>query len=287
MSLRSKRRPDLVETTGSLGTSPLSAQTSADIPLAHWRESPSRSRARSLDLLHFQLRRWMQSAEEVDSRFEAGGRERRGRLCTPALGRYIKTVGKMMNPEHESEEKEVTAQDQAHINEFSRLNVKFHELEDDLKTKQEMLVNLQDSSNEVCGSWSTMLYCKSGFFAFCLAAARRQVLYSSCAQQVMMMLDESEPVKFAVGESYVDLDQEEGACLRMADGVLPGSVIGVWDISTSTTWSSWEFSDFDSSLPLDGLACMWDVGQEEEAVGLFILHDLSVCGPRTPVASHH
>lgn len=79
-----------------------------------------------------------------------------------------------MNPEHESEEKEVTAQDQAHINEFSRLNVKFHELEDDLKVKQEVLVNLQDSSNEV-----------------------------------LMMLDDSEPVKFAVGESYVDLDQAE------------------------------------------------------------------------------
>ena len=58
----------------------------------------------------------------------------------------------MMNPEHESEEKEVTAQDQARINEFSRLNVKFHELEDDLKIKQELLVNLQDSSNEVCGA---------------------------------------------------------------------------------------------------------------------------------------
>jgi hypothetical protein len=59
----------------------------------------------------------------------------------------------MMNPEHESEEKEVTAQDQAHINEFSRLNVKFHELEDDLKVKQEVLVNLQDSSNEVCSAY--------------------------------------------------------------------------------------------------------------------------------------
>ena len=55
----------------------------------------------------------------------------------------------MMAPEHESEEKEVTAQDQAHINEFSRLNVIFHEVEDDLKMKQELLVNLQDSSNEV------------------------------------------------------------------------------------------------------------------------------------------
>ena len=44
----------------------------------------------------------------------------------------------------------MTKEDQAHINEFSKLNVKFHEIEDDLKAKQEMLVNLQDSSNEVC-----------------------------------------------------------------------------------------------------------------------------------------
>ena len=57
----------------------------------------------------------------------------------------------MMAPEHETEEKEVTASDQAHINEFSRLNVKFHELDDDLKMKQEVLVNLQDSGNEVRG----------------------------------------------------------------------------------------------------------------------------------------
>jgi prefoldin subunit 4 len=55
----------------------------------------------------------------------------------------------MMQPEHETEEKEVTAEDQAHINEFSRLNAKFHEIEEDLKVKQEELVNLQDSSNEV------------------------------------------------------------------------------------------------------------------------------------------
>ena len=43
----------------------------------------------------------------------------------------------------------MTKEDQAHINEFSKLNVKFHEIEDDLKAKQETLVNLQDSSNEV------------------------------------------------------------------------------------------------------------------------------------------
>ncbi len=54
-----------------------------------------------------------------------------------------------MQPEHETDNKEVTAEDQAHINEFSRLNVKFHEIEEDLKVKQEQLVNLQDSSNEV------------------------------------------------------------------------------------------------------------------------------------------
>jgi len=60
-----------------------------------------------------------------------------------------KSVGKMMAQEHESQEQEVTAQDQGHINEFSRLNVKYHELEEDLRGKEEVLVNLQDSSNEV------------------------------------------------------------------------------------------------------------------------------------------
>jgi hypothetical protein len=54
-----------------------------------------------------------------------------------------------MAQEHESQEQEVTAQDQGHINEFSRLNVKYHELEEDLRGKEEVLVNLQDSSNEV------------------------------------------------------------------------------------------------------------------------------------------
>lgn len=38
MSLRSKRWPDLVDTTGSLGTSPLSAHTSPDIPLSRARD---------------------------------------------------------------------------------------------------------------------------------------------------------------------------------------------------------------------------------------------------------
>eukprot|EP00277_Geminigera_cryophila_P007787 CAMPEP_0179421302 /NCGR_PEP_ID=MMETSP0799-20121207/9686_1 /TAXON_ID=46947 /ORGANISM="Geminigera cryophila, Strain CCMP2564" /LENGTH=130 /DNA_ID=CAMNT_0021195085 /DNA_START=108 /DNA_END=500 /DNA_ORIENTATION=- len=78
-----------------------------------------------------------------------------------------------MAQEHESQEQEVTAQDQGHINEFSRLNVKYHELEEDLRGKEEVLVNLQDSSNEV-----------------------------------MMMLDDEEMVKFSVGEAYVDLSQE-------------------------------------------------------------------------------
>jgi len=72
------------------------------------------------------------------------GKKSRGRRAP--LG----DAAKMMAPEHETEEKEVTAADQANINEFSRLNVKFHEIEEDLKAKQEWLVNLQDSSNEVC-----------------------------------------------------------------------------------------------------------------------------------------
>ena len=49
----------------------------------------------------------------------------------------------------ESPEREVTALDQADINSFSRLNLRFHELEDEIKTKKDELVNLQDASNEV------------------------------------------------------------------------------------------------------------------------------------------
>jgi hypothetical protein len=43
----------------------------------------------------------------------------------------------------DEEEKEVTASDQADINAFSRLNVQMHDLEDELKEKKELLVNLQ------------------------------------------------------------------------------------------------------------------------------------------------
>ncbi|KAJ1494133.1 hypothetical protein T484DRAFT_1928001 [Baffinella frigidus] len=74
----------------------------------------------------------------------------------------------------ETEEREVTAGDQADINAFSRLNVNLHDLQDDLKEKKDILVNLQDASNEV-----------------------------------MMILDDTQPVKMAVGEAYADVSQEE------------------------------------------------------------------------------
>eukprot|EP00287_Rhodomonas_sp_CCMP768_P013519 CAMPEP_0196722362 /NCGR_PEP_ID=MMETSP1091-20130531/4739_1 /TAXON_ID=302021 /ORGANISM="Rhodomonas sp., Strain CCMP768" /LENGTH=132 /DNA_ID=CAMNT_0042064043 /DNA_START=15 /DNA_END=413 /DNA_ORIENTATION=+ len=71
-------------------------------------------------------------------------------------------------------DKEVSATDQADINAFSRLNVRYHDIEDDLKLKKEELVNLQDCSNEL-----------------------------------LMILDDEELVKVGVGESYADLNQEE------------------------------------------------------------------------------
>ncbi|MCO5562758.1 hypothetical protein L7F22_016390 [Adiantum nelumboides] len=49
----------------------------------------------------------------------------------------------------EGNETEVTWEDQQNINTFGRLNNKFHELEDDVKLKKEMLENLEDASNEL------------------------------------------------------------------------------------------------------------------------------------------
>eukprot|EP00250_Pteridium_aquilinum_P034258 c7310_g1_i1 orf=420-800(-) len=49
----------------------------------------------------------------------------------------------------EGNETEVTWEDQQNINTFGRLNNKFHELEDDIKLKKEMLENLEDASNEL------------------------------------------------------------------------------------------------------------------------------------------
>ncbi|EKX48738.1 Prefoldin protein, subunit 4 [Guillardia theta CCMP2712] len=94
----------------------------------------------------------------------------------------------MMAAGEEGEEKEVTAADQADINEFSKLNIRFHELEDDIKSKKDHLQNLQDCSNEI-----------------------------------MMLLDDSEPVKLSVGEAFVELNQEDAQghvdkCIEEVEG---------------------------------------------------------------------
>mmetsp|Transcript_26929 Transcript_26929/g.42077 ORF Transcript_26929/g.42077 Transcript_26929/m.42077 type:complete len:137 (+) Transcript_26929:32-442(+) len=84
----------------------------------------------------------------------------------------------MSNPpgliEDDGVEREVNAADQADINAFSKLNLKYHELDMELKAKKEELENLQDCSNEV-----------------------------------LMMLDDTEAVKLSVGEAYVDLSQDD------------------------------------------------------------------------------
>ena len=40
--------------------------------------------------------------------------------------------------------------------------------------------------------------------------------------QVLMMLDDTEAVKFSVGESYVDLTQEDGIFLALFTGIALG-----------------------------------------------------------------
>ncbi|CAN6439486.1 unnamed protein product [Victoria cruziana] len=46
-------------------------------------------------------------------------------------------------------EAEVTWEDQQNINRFGRLNNRFHELEDEIKSSKEMSENLEDASNEL------------------------------------------------------------------------------------------------------------------------------------------
>ncbi|XP_038890488.1 probable prefoldin subunit 4 [Benincasa hispida] len=46
-------------------------------------------------------------------------------------------------------ESEVTWEDQQNINKFSRLNNRFHELEDEIRTAKETNDNLEDASNEL------------------------------------------------------------------------------------------------------------------------------------------
>ncbi|CAH9087285.1 unnamed protein product [Cuscuta epithymum] len=48
-----------------------------------------------------------------------------------------------------SSEIEVTWGDQQKINQFSRLNTRFHELEDEIKVAKEKNENLEDASNEL------------------------------------------------------------------------------------------------------------------------------------------
>ncbi|CAM6086460.1 unnamed protein product [Calypogeia fissa] len=49
----------------------------------------------------------------------------------------------------DGKETEVTWEDQQNINKFGRLNNKFHELEDDIKAKKDILENLEDAGNEL------------------------------------------------------------------------------------------------------------------------------------------
>jgi len=63
---------------------------------------------------------------------------------------------------------------QKDINAFSRLNNQYHELKDELNTQKEDLVNLQDAQNEV-----------------------------------MMQMDDTEPVKMSIGEVYCDQTQDD------------------------------------------------------------------------------
>ncbi|KAK7337914.1 hypothetical protein VNO77_18505 [Canavalia gladiata] len=49
----------------------------------------------------------------------------------------------------EGSDTEVTWEDQQNINKFGRLNNRFHELEDDIKTAKETNDNLEDASNEL------------------------------------------------------------------------------------------------------------------------------------------
>mmetsp|Transcript_47561 Transcript_47561/g.115824 ORF Transcript_47561/g.115824 Transcript_47561/m.115824 type:complete len:126 (-) Transcript_47561:72-449(-) len=69
---------------------------------------------------------------------------------------------------------EVSSADQKDINAFSKLNAKYHELQDELKETKDILVNLQDAQNEV-----------------------------------LMVMDDSEPIKMSVGEVFFDLSQDD------------------------------------------------------------------------------
>ncbi|KAG6599316.1 putative prefoldin subunit 4, partial [Cucurbita argyrosperma subsp. sororia] len=54
-------------------------------------------------------------------------------------------------------ESEVTWEDQQNINKFSRLNNRFHELEDEIRTAKETNDNLEDASNELILSDEDMI----------------------------------------------------------------------------------------------------------------------------------
>eukprot|EP00960_Hanusia_phi_P029539 748008-Hanusia_phi.AAC.6 len=82
-----------------------------------------------------------------------------------------------MSAGEEGEEKEVTAADQADINEFSKLNIRFHEVEDDIKSKKVDL-NKASAGEQVIASTQDQL----------------QNL-QDCSNEIMMLLDDSEPVK--------------------------------------------------------------------------------------------
>jgi len=70
-------------------------------------------------------------------------------------------------------EVEVTWEDQKNINAFGRLNGHMHEIEDEIVKKKEELLNLEEASNE------------------------------------LILLDDDEPVRFKMGEIFVEVPKEE------------------------------------------------------------------------------
>lgn len=70
-------------------------------------------------------------------------------------------------------EVQVTWEDQKNINAFGRLNGRMHEFEEDISKKQEELLYLEDASNE------------------------------------LILLDDDEPVRYKMGEIFVEVSKDE------------------------------------------------------------------------------
>mmetsp|Transcript_11423 Transcript_11423/g.19938 ORF Transcript_11423/g.19938 Transcript_11423/m.19938 type:complete len:130 (-) Transcript_11423:511-900(-) len=75
----------------------------------------------------------------------------------------------MMQKPGQEQDVEVTKEDQQRINNFNQLNQKYHELEDELKVAKDDLQKIEDASNE------------------------------------LMLCSDDDPVKYMVGDSFVNL----------------------------------------------------------------------------------